>query len=86
MPEAFVTRSQFSDDGELAVIHRPTGQRYSTYRYEHPDDVSEVIGGGLQNERDAEGNDYDTGEIANMAFVLLKRKVAKLRATPPTPS
>lgn len=74
-----VTRDQFDDTGELAVTHRPTGQRFSTYRYENPDDMSQVNVSGAQNERDEQGNEYDGGEISDMAFALLQDKLRRGR-------
>jgi len=71
-----VTRAQFKDDGELAVIHDPTGQRYHTHPYERPEDVSELLVRGADNERDPSGNVYDTGDIADVAMALLREKVA----------
>lgn len=50
-----VTREQFRDDGELAVLHVPTGQRYWTHPYERPEDLSEVIVTGAGNEVGPQG-------------------------------
>lgn len=77
MPFTRVTRDQFRDDGELAVVHVPTEQRYSTYPYERPEQMSEVLARGLQNERGPDGKLYDTGQISDMALVLLREKVAR---------
>lgn len=35
-----VTADQFHDDGELAVVHMPTGRRFYTWPYERIGDMS----------------------------------------------
>jgi hypothetical protein len=48
------------------------GQRYSTWPYDRPEDLFEVIAKGLQSERGPAGELYDTDAVSDLAFELLR--------------
>lgn len=79
-----VSRDQFRDGGELAVLHVPTGHRFSTHPYERAEDMSEVIATGLNQEPDTADNDYDPVNVAGIAFRLLRERLATGWAKPAT--
>ncbi|AEG52565.1 hypothetical protein [Sinorhizobium meliloti] len=73
-----VKAEQFEFDGDLKVLHKPTGTAFSTYRYaEEPDDVSVQL--SHVNERSSDGVDYDLSEMTAVAKALLRERQVKPR-------
>ncbi len=73
-----VTREQFLQDGDLRVKHIPTGQWFSTYAYDYPEDlVRPAHMGGQQVDRDDDGNDYSSDEVETVAVELLREILGK---------
>lgn len=78
-----VSREQFVDVGLLGVRHIPTGNSYSTYRYEQPTDTIDVKVHSSGRDRDAAGNDYDLDDVHRVAGQMLIEMVARLREAHP---
>lgn len=73
-----VKAEQFEFDGDLKVLHKPTGTAFSTYRYaDEPDDVTVNL--SHINERSSDGIDYDLNEMTALARTLLREKQSKSR-------
>ena len=69
-----VTKDQFAEDGDnLKVTHVPTGQWFSSYAYDNPPDLKcPSHKGGLEVDRDKDGNDFSPEEIEGVATELLR--------------
>ena len=76
---AKVTTGQFTADGDLAVRHLPTGNRYVVYPASNPDDfyvVCTALGAGIT----AGEQVYDTIELREAARPLLEQLLRQRRA------
>lgn len=76
-----VTREQFDLVSDLEVVHRPTGARVSTYRYENPADACSTItvNFGRAGVRLENGDDYDRGDVVRVACELLRERAQTTR-------
>jgi hypothetical protein len=76
-----VTRDQFEMKSDIEVVHTPTGARFSTYRYDDPKNATSnlTINWGKAGDRLDSGEDYDRGEVRDMAARLLWEQANKTK-------
>ena len=71
-----VMPDQFELVSDLEILHRPTGARISTYRYENPADACSTvtINWGRAVEVLESGEDFNQDDIKRVACTMLRKK------------